>query len=84
MFFWFEKIRIDEPQVAKVVKDLHYDFKRKCGFSESEIIEKEQALKGVLIPNDSQTNLNLAHSAGFREVEVIFRNLCFEGILAIK
>lgn len=84
MFFWFEKIRLDSPNIAKAVKDLHYDFKRQCGFSELEIIEKERSLTEVLIPNDSHTNMNLVRNAGFREIEVIFRDFYFEGILAIK
>ena len=53
-------------------------------FSAEEILEKHLSLKGVLEPYTSQANLDFLRRAGFSDVAIIYKNICFEGILAIK
>ena len=49
-----------------------------------EIISKMFSLKGVLEPFSSNENRNFLKRAGFKDISTISKDLCFEGILAIK
>ena len=40
--------------------------------------------KGVLEPFSSNENRNFLKRAGFKDISTISKDLCFEGILAIK
>jgi tRNA (cmo5U34)-methyltransferase len=62
----------------------YYDFKRRNGYSETEIAQKREALENVLIPYRLEENVELLKSTGFRSVECFFRWYNFCGILAVK
>ena len=64
--------------------NLYNNFKLKNGFSHEEIFNKSESLKGVLEPFSTEGNLGLLKRAGFLDSMVIFKNICFEGILSIK
>ena len=42
------------------------------------------SLKGVLEPFSSNENFNFLKRAGFKDITIISKDLCFEGVLAIK
>ena len=71
--------RFDEMWVA-----LHHDMKRRSGFSDSEISDKDRSLRGVMLPYSLHDDLQLIRGAGFRKFEVFFKWYDWAGILAIK
>lgn len=79
-----EKITSKEMTFNRLFIDHYYDFKRRNGYSEIEIVKKREALENVLIPYHSEENIKLLKSAGFRYVETFFRWYNFCGIIAIK
>jgi len=62
----------------------YYDFKRRNGYSETEIAQKREALENVLIPYKLLENRELLLKTGFRYVDVFFKWYNFCGIVAIK
>ena len=49
-----------------------------------EILEKFFSLKGAMEPYTSSANRDYLSRAGFSDMLTIYKNICFEGILAIK
>jgi tRNA (cmo5U34)-methyltransferase len=64
--------------------DFYYDFKRKNGYSEDEILRKREALENVLVPYRSDENFELFRRNGFRIVETFFQWYNFCGFLCVK
>lgn len=62
----------------------HHDFKRDNGYSDSEIARKREALENRLIPFRPEENLAMLQRAGFREAEIFFAWLNFQGYLALR
>lgn len=83
-FFWFEKIRANDARFQDMFTLLYNDFKADQGFESEQILAKSRSLKGVLEPFSSAANHGLLTRSGFVDVIPIFRNLCFEGLLAVK
>lgn len=83
-FVMFEKVRAPDARFQDLVSTLYTDWKLEHGFSEAEIVNKTRSLKGVLEPFSSQGNLDLLRRAGFVDVTTVWKQLCFEGFLAIK
>ncbi|MEM9797440.1 MAG: methyltransferase domain-containing protein [Pseudomonadota bacterium] len=83
-FIMFEKVRGPDARFQDLLSTLYADFKLEQGFNEAEIVGKTRSLKGVLEPFSTQGNLDLLERAGFKDVMVVWKQLCFEGFLAIK
>lgn len=83
-FFFFEKVRGSDARFQDMLNSIYFEYKQEMGFSNEEILNKMMSLKGVLEPFSSNENQNFLKRAGFKDIELIFKNLCFEGILAIK
>jgi len=64
--------------------DIYYDFKKQKGYSEYEISKKREALENVLIPYSDEENISLAKSAGFKNVNTIFKWANFACFIAKK
>ncbi len=79
-----EKLTSEETIFNRLFIDHYYDFKRRNGYSETEITQKREALENVLIPYRLDENIELLKWAGFRQVEVFFRWYNFCGIIAVK
>jgi tRNA (cmo5U34)-methyltransferase len=62
----------------------YYEFKRRNGYSETEIAQKREALENVLIPYRLEENVQLLEDTGFSAVECFFRWYNFCGIIAVK
>ncbi len=54
------------------------------GYNYDEMSIKSQSLRGVLEPFSTNGNLGLLKRAGFKDILIIFKYICFEGYLAIK
>jgi tRNA (cmo5U34)-methyltransferase len=79
-----EKLTSENTIFNRLFIDHYYDFKRRNGYSETEIAKKREALENVLIPYRLEENVELLKWAGFRQVEIFFRWYNFCGILAVK
>ena len=83
-FIFFEKVRAPDARFQDIMTQVYSEYKAKQGYSAEEIIGKSKSLKGVLEPFSTQGNIDLAKRAGFNDIMSIFKNVCFEGFLAIK
>lgn len=79
-----EKLTSEDTIFNRLFIDHYYDFKRRNGYSETEIAKKREALENVLIPYRLDENAELLKEAGFRKVEPFFRWYNFCGIIAVK
>lgn len=79
-----EKLTCADTIFNRLYIERYYDYKRRNGYSETEISKKREALENVLIPYRLEENELLLRQAGFRHVEVFFRWYNFCGILAVK
>ena len=83
-FFFFEKVRGIDARFHEMINLAYFEYKKTQGYTSNEIISKMFSLKGVLEPFSSRENFNFLERAGFKDITVIYKNLCFEGLLAIK
>jgi tRNA (cmo5U34)-methyltransferase len=79
-----EKVLGEDSHFNRLFIKHYYDFKRRNGYSETEIAQKREALENVLIPYKLLENRELLLKAGFRYVDVFFKWYNFCGIVAIK
>ena len=79
-----EKLTSEDTLFNRLFIQHYYNFKRKNGYSDSEIAKKREALENVLIPYRLEENVLLLKESGFQHVEVFFRWYNFCGIIAVK
>ncbi|MBY0354833.1 MAG: carboxy-S-adenosyl-L-methionine synthase CmoA [Rickettsiales bacterium] len=79
-----EKITSEDTLFNRMFIDHYYDYKRRNGYSNTEIAKKREALENVLIPYRLEENVELLKDAGFTKIEVFFRWYNFCGIIAVK
>ncbi len=79
-----EKLAFDDPIISKKFNQLHYDFKKRNGYSDLEISQKRAALENVLIPETKQAHLDRLTIAGFKHAECWFQQYNFASFVAIK
>jgi len=79
-----EKILTNSTHMNRFFIDFYYEFKRRNGYSESEISRKREALENVLIPYRIDENLKMFRRNGFAVVETIFQWYNFVGFLCVK
>ena len=84
IFIMSEKIRPEFGDVEEVVTELYYDFKRRNGYSNLEIMQKREALEKVLIPNTIKQQKTLLKDAGFKSYDTIFQWYNFSSFIGIK
>ncbi len=84
LFIFNEKIIYEDKKLNKQMIDIYYDFKKQKGYSEYEIAKKREALENVLIPYSDEENISLAKSAGFEDVNIIFKWANFACFVAQK
>lgn len=83
-FIMVEKLLSADSTLNRLFIDHYYEYKRARGYSQTEIVQKREALENVLIPYRMEENIALLKEAGFRHVEDFFRWYNFSGIIAIK
>lgn len=79
-----EKTIQRSPAINAAFIACHHDFKRGNGYSKSEIARKREALENRLIPFRTEENLAMLNNAGFRDAEIFFTWLNFQGYLALR
>ena len=79
-----EKVLTNDPHMNRVFIDFYYDFKRRNGYSEDEILKKREALENVLVPYRVDENPGLFKRNGFQIAETFFQWYNFAGFLCIK
>lgn len=82
-FILAEKTHSESPVMQNMWSHLHYDDKLQQGFTHQEVLEKEQSIRGVLIPMSIKENIMLLESIGFH-VDIFFKEWNFVGFVAIK
>lgn len=79
-----EKLTSGDTLFNRLFISNYYDFKRRNGYSDTEIAQKREALENVLIPYRLEENVELLRSSGFRSIECFFRWYNWCGIVAVK
>ncbi|MBX2879057.1 MAG: carboxy-S-adenosyl-L-methionine synthase CmoA [Granulosicoccus sp.] len=79
-----DKVLTNDSNMNRFFIDFYYDYKRKNGYSEEEIINKREALENVLIPYRFDENFELFRRNGFEIVETFFQWYNFAGFLCVK
>jgi tRNA (cmo5U34)-methyltransferase len=79
-----DKVLTASSHMNRFFIDWYYDFKRRNGYSEDEILRKREALENVLIPYRIDENLEMFRRNGFEIVETFFQWYNFAGFLCVK
>lgn len=79
-----EKLTSSHTMLNRLFIEHYYDYKRRNGYSETEITKKREALENVLIPYRPEENIQLLKEAGFKHVEDFFRWYNFTAYIAVK
>ena len=83
-FFFIEKVRGSDARFQDILTATYNEYKIEQGYSYSDIASKAVSLKGVLEPFFTKGNFDLLKNAGFKDILIVFKYICFEGYLAIK
>ena len=65
-------------------RDFHHDFKKRKGYSETEISQKREALEQSLVPLSLEKNIEMLECSGFQNVMVFFRWYNFSSLIGQK
>ena len=84
MIFISEKLHSKEEKMDELLTGLYEDFKKRNGYSDSEVARKRKALEKVLVPVTPQEHLNALKEAGFAQSCMLFRWYNFASFLGIK
>lgn len=79
-----DKVLTNSSDMNRYFIEFYYDFKRRNGYSEEEILKKREALENVLIPYRVDENFELFRRNGFPVVETFFQWYNFAGFMAVK
>ena len=83
-FIMVEKTNFKLPLIQSIANDVHFDFKRENNISGEEILAKIRSMRGKLDPYDSGENIQILKDNGFKKVEILFKELHFEMVIAVK
>jgi tRNA (cmo5U34)-methyltransferase len=79
-----EKTLAETARLQDALTFPYYDYKLERGFTSEHILDKERSLRGQMtLWTEAELKAALSH-VGFCEVEPIWRNLMFVGLLALK
>lgn len=79
-----EKILTNHTDMNRLFIEFYYNFKKRNGYSDEEIVRKREALENVLIPYRIDENIELYKRCGFNQVETFFQWYNFAGFLCVK
>jgi tRNA (cmo5U34)-methyltransferase len=63
---------------------LHYERKKRNGYTETDIARKREAIENILIPYRVDENLELLARNGFSQADIFFKWYNFCGIIGVK
>lgn len=84
IFYFSEKICSPVPEIQEVMTCSYEHFKRRQGYSNTEIERKKEALDQVLIPFTMGEHIKLLQSAGFEHFEPVLKWNQFVSYVAVK
>ncbi len=79
-----EKVLGNDSLFNRTFIRLHYERKRRNGYTQTEIARKREALENVLVPYRVDENLELLARHGLRQADIFFKWYNFCGIVAVK
>ncbi len=79
-----EKIIFENENLKDFYTNLYFSYKKSNGYSDAEIKNKKEALKGILIPESLDFHIERLKNIGFTEIRILIQILNFVSILAIK
>ncbi|NNE77220.1 MAG: carboxy-S-adenosyl-L-methionine synthase CmoA [Pricia sp.] len=79
-----EKILTENSICNRLFIEHYYQFKKRNGYDEIEIVKIRESLENVLVPYQLSENESLLKACGFRFTEVFFKWYNFTGLIAIK
>lgn len=82
-FVMCEKVKSEHAEFQEMNTFALYDHKVKS-FTEKEILDKERTLRRIMRPTTLEDNLNMLRQAGFKNIEVFWRQYNFVAIIATK
>ena len=82
-FVFSEKVFSQHSKFQNMMEFLYYDHKRR-GFTEKEILDKEQELRHLAKLTTEKLLFEQLKSIGFTDIQVFWRNFNFIGVIAIK
>ena len=80
----FDKVTEESGWEQKIFQSAYDDFKRHNEFSNEEIYNKTEKLRGVLHPNSRKENYKIFKEINFKSIFLLSKNLFFEGYLLKK
>lgn len=84
VFIFVEKVIGDNYDYSELYETLYYSMKNINGYSTDEIRDKKLKLEGVLVPVTNNFNIELLKQAGFKKLEIFWKDLNFIGYIAMK
>lgn len=79
-----EKVVDEDPEMERLLVQLHHEHKRRNQYSELEISRKRAALENVLIPETVAAHRERLRAAGFTRSAVWLRYFNFVSIIALR
>ena len=79
-----EKVIDEDPDMEKLLVDLHHEHKRRSHYSALEVSRKRAALENVLVPESVAAHRTRLKDAGFSRSAVWLRYFNFVSIIAIR
>lgn len=85
-FILAEKVLSSSYAIDELMTNIYYQDKSRNGISDEDIKLKRQSLEKSLMPMSHFGNIELLENAGFHKgnIDLVWKNLQFEAILAIK
>lgn len=84
VFVVTEKVLTNNSHMNRFFIEFYYDYKRRNGYSNKEILNKREALENVLVPYRIDENLEMFRRNGFEIVETLYQWYNFAAFLCVK
>jgi len=79
-----DKVLTNDTHINRCFIELYYDFKKRNGYTDMEILRKRESLENVLIPYRIDENIGMLKANGFEIVDTFFQCYNFTGFLCLK
>ena len=79
-----EKVLTNNSLLNRYYIKLYYDYKKRNGYTNEEIVNKREALENILVPYRIDENVEMLHRNGFETVDTFFQWYNFVGFICIK
>ncbi len=79
-----EKVLAEEGRFDEMWVELYWDFKKRQGLTDDQILHKARSIRGILRPITLTEHIRLLSESGFNSIDVFLKWYNFAGIIAIK